>query len=60
MGQGITADLISKKKAMYDVDMNVLPGGKLVLQFVEKKMLSICKSNLKLLKRFPILSQKHT
>ena len=43
MGQGITTDLISKKKAMYDVDMNVLPGGKLVLQFVEKKCYQFAK-----------------
>ena len=43
MGQSITADLISKKKAMYDVDMNVLPGGKLVLQFVEKNVINLQK-----------------
>ena len=58
MGQGIIVDLISKNKAMYGADTNALSGGKLILQFVEK-MSSMCKNNLKLLKRFPILSQKH-
>ena len=43
MGQGITADLILRKKAMYDVNMNLLPGEKLVLQFVEKDVINVQK-----------------
>ena len=35
-GQDIIAELTSKKKTLYDPDMNVLPGGKLLLPFIEK------------------------